>query len=264
MFDPGGHNVRSARFSRTSPNSLRPPTGRVSPRSGSTRRSRATQLSPTVTPIDASDLGPPSAARRCVPKCVHRQTVGKTHDIVHVNAHRRGCKFHGGAGRGPPSLSVGLPPSVRAYRRGSPSRGRPVAGRRLHRLRSSPLRALWVPGLPALTPISPTSRLPMWTPPISPTLTPIGVTVTPIPHAAPPCARETSGGRDGADRCAPSRIRGDEPSKPPNDQGLRPGGPGGGARSPTPSSGARDPRDVAVADSPQTVGGSRAGLGFAS
>jgi hypothetical protein len=89
MFDPGGHNVRSARFSRTSPNSLRPPTGRVSPRSGSTRRSRVTQLSPTVTPIDASDLRPPSAARRCVPRVVPRQTVGNVHDIAHVNAHRR-------------------------------------------------------------------------------------------------------------------------------------------------------------------------------
>lgn len=156
MFDPGGHNVRSARFSRTSPNSLRPPTGRVSPRSGSTRRSRVTQLSPTVTPIDASDLRPPSAARRCVPRVVPRQTVGNVHDIAHVNARRRGCKFQGGAGRGPPSLSVGPPPPVRAYRRGSPARGRPVAGRRLHRPRSSPFRALWVPALPALTPISPT------------------------------------------------------------------------------------------------------------
>ena len=172
--------------------------------------------------------------------------------------------FRGGAGRGPPSLSVGPPPPVRAYRRGSPARGRPVAGRRLHRPRSSPLRALWVPGLPALTPISPTSRLPTWNPPVSPTLTPIGITVTPIPHAAPPCARETSGGRDGADPCAPPRIRGDGPSKPPNDQGLRLGGRGGVARSPTPSSGARDPRDVPVADSPRAVGDSRAGLGSAS
>ena len=114
MFDPGGHNVRSARFSRASPNSLRPPTGRVSPRAGSTRRSRVTQLSPTVTPIDASDLRPPSAACRCVPRVVPRQTVGNVHDIAHVNAHRRGCKFQGGGGGPWPAVPVGRPSAAGA------------------------------------------------------------------------------------------------------------------------------------------------------
>ena len=169
-----------------------------------------------------------------------------------------------GASREPPPPSVGPLPPVRTCRRGSPARGRPVAGGRLRRPRIPPLRALWVPGLPALTPISPTGRVPTWIRPVSPMLTPIGVTATPIPPAAHSRPCETSGGRDGADRCAPPSVRGEGSPRTANGQGLRPGGRGGVARSPTSSSGARDPRDVPVADSSQAVGGSRAGRGSAS